>query len=38
VRILGRVIHFGVDRSSPLWTGSFVKNLTLIGRAYPMSE
>jgi hypothetical protein len=31
VRLLGRVILFGVDRLGPLWTRSFVENPILIG-------
>jgi hypothetical protein len=32
------VIHFGVDRPVPLWTGSLGGHPTLIGRAYLVSE
>jgi hypothetical protein len=33
-----RVIHFGVDRLGPLWTGSLMENFILIERDYPISE
>jgi hypothetical protein len=38
MRLPGRVICFGVDHPSPLWTESFVENTALIGRAYQMLE
>jgi hypothetical protein len=33
-----RVICLGIDCPGPLWTKTLMENITLIGRAYPMSE